>query len=199
MKPYLTWLEAKEKAAAPITSAHPAPVPITSTAPTAVPVPAGTGAAPVAVAVPAAPAPVAKQAPAAFPVAAPIPAGKPASGVMPAAPPLPPGKPASGTLPTAGVVLPVRGKKPDQAEHRPKRKKGPPPIPGAPSPPEGEAIFDVELVPVPGSPGKAKAGRLPITRRDLLAFGLGVGSTLLAILVGWLLALLFRKRKSEGD
>jgi hypothetical protein len=58
--------------------------------------------------------------------------------------------------------------------------------------------IDVELVPL-SSTQLGSRGRLTITRRDLLVFGLGVGSTLLAILSGWLVALLFRKRKPEVE
>jgi hypothetical protein len=120
---------------------------------------------------------------------------------MLAVPPPVPGKPPS----SAGGNPEGKAGKPERASNsrthpRRTRKKHrlPPPVPGAAqaSPAEKAAgEFDVELVPTPA----AAARGLAISRRDLLAFGLGVGSTLLAILVGWLFALLFRKRKPDGD
>jgi serine/threonine protein kinase len=60
------------------------------------------------------------------------------------------------------------------------------------------AEFDVELVPLP-PPAAAPApqARTGLSRRDYVAFGLGAGSVLLAILVGWLTALLLRTNSSE--
>ncbi len=59
---------------------------------------------------------------------------------------------------------------------------------------EGFPSFDVELVQVPGRrlSTSSKFERLCLTRRDFVMFFAGVGTTVLAILVGWALAALLR-------
>jgi eukaryotic-like serine/threonine-protein kinase len=107
------------------------------------------------------------------------------------APPALTAKPPSGTVPTAAPVTPSKpppvptSSKRNKHEKRRKRH--------AQTRADG---FNVELVSVPAGPlpiPKPPAPTSAITRRDLFAFGLGVGSTLLAILVGWLL----RRKKPE--
>jgi serine/threonine protein kinase len=53
--------------------------------------------------------------------------------------------------------------------------------------------FDVELVPLPTADVPPSAARSGLSRREFVAFGLGAGSVLLAIVIGWVMALLFRK------
>jgi len=57
--------------------------------------------------------------------------------------------------------------------------------------------FDVELVPIPAPVAPKPRGRDGLCRRDFIAFGVGAGSVLIAILVGWLTALLFRMGSAE--
>jgi serine/threonine protein kinase len=57
---------------------------------------------------------------------------------------------------------------------------------------------DVELVPINAPPtGTATPAPGGLGRRDFVAFGLGVGSVLLAILVGWITALLLRNAPED--
>ncbi len=80
--------------------------------------------------------------------------------------------------PPAAVVEKPPAKKPA----RPKAKDVPKAAPaGTP---------DVELLPVAVAPKVAPPalGRLAVTRRDFIAFGLGVGSVLVAIFLGWIVA-----------
>jgi serine/threonine protein kinase len=66
-------------------------------------------------------------------------------------------------------------------------------LPAQPPPVAAGKEFDVELVPLPtASAGHAKHEPAGLGRRDFVAFGLGAGSVLLAILVGWIMALLLR-------
>ncbi len=60
--------------------------------------------------------------------------------------------------------------------------------------------FDVELVSVP-MPAPIPAGKPPrgLSRRDFVAFGLGAGSVLLAILLGWLMAVLLRQKPPADE
>jgi serine/threonine protein kinase len=60
--------------------------------------------------------------------------------------------------------------------------------------------FDVELVPIP-APIVAPAARSSqgLCRRDFIAFGVGAGSVLLAILIGWLTAVLLRPNAAEDE
>jgi serine/threonine protein kinase len=60
--------------------------------------------------------------------------------------------------------------------------------------------FDVELVAVP-MPTAIPAGKPPrnLSRRDFVAFGLGAGSVLLAILLGWLMAVLLRQKPPADE
>jgi hypothetical protein len=51
--------------------------------------------------------------------------------------------------------------------------------------------FDVELVPIPAPVPSSPRGHAGLCRRDFIAFGVGAGSVLIAILVGWLTAKLF--------
>jgi serine/threonine protein kinase len=60
--------------------------------------------------------------------------------------------------------------------------------------------FDVELVSLPPPVAiPAPHVQTRISRRDYLAFGLGAGSVLLAIVVGWLMALMFRTNASDEN
>jgi hypothetical protein len=56
----------------------------------------------------------------------------------------------------------------------------------------------VELVPInpPVVPQPAHQ-RKGLNRRDFIVFGLGAGSVLLAILVGWITALIFRPASAD--
>jgi serine/threonine protein kinase len=56
-------------------------------------------------------------------------------------------------------------------------------------------VLDVELVPLPTPPAEpAPPAGLRLGRRDFLAFGAGAISVLLAILLGWLVAVVVRKK-----
>jgi serine/threonine protein kinase len=61
---------------------------------------------------------------------------------------------------------------------------------GQPGPSPVQEI-DVELVPIPAPVPTSPRGHAGLCRRDFIAFGVGAGSVLIAILVGWLTAKLF--------
>jgi serine/threonine protein kinase len=67
---------------------------------------------------------------------------------------------------------------------------------GQPGPSPVQEI-DVELVPIPAPVPSSPRGHSGLCRRDFIAFGVGAGSVLVAILVGWLTAKLFGA--SSGD
>jgi serine/threonine protein kinase len=94
----------------------------------------------------------------------------------PVAPPPKPGRPA------AAMPESPPAKKPRKPEPKPRAKEVPTAAPAA-SP-------DVELMPVAVAPKVAPpaARALAVSRRDFIAFGLGVGSVLLAIFLGWVVA-----------
>jgi serine/threonine protein kinase len=95
----------------------------------------------------------------------------------------------SPATPAAAVAPPVprrRGRKSKR-----ERVKTAISLPAKPPPLAAVKGFDVELVPLP-APAPMRAERTKLYRRDFVAFGLGAGSLLLAILVGWIMALLFR-------
>jgi eukaryotic-like serine/threonine-protein kinase len=136
----------------------------------------------------------------------PGPTTKPPSGT----PPVAATKPPSGTLPVARPIMPAANNTPP-ARHHPKgsKKKGKKrksqlalrvPSPQPPPPP----AIDVELVtlPPPAAAVPPKAIGLPLTRRDLVMFGLGAGTVGLAGglgLVGALLLGAFRKKEPPPE
>jgi hypothetical protein len=65
-------------------------------------------------------------------------------------------------------------------------------LPAKPPPGAAAKEFDVELVPMPVMAGAVLNERSRLGRRDFVVFGLGVGSVILAILVGWIMALILR-------
>jgi serine/threonine protein kinase len=73
-------------------------------------------------------------------------------------------------------------------KHKRRRPKTAMSLPVQP-PPTSSKEFDVELVAMP----TASQPRRRLDRRDFVAFAAGAGSVLLAILLGWLLALIFRR------
>jgi serine/threonine protein kinase len=134
---------------------------------------------------------------------------KPAAGT-PAASARP--QPAAGGIPLAmPVTAPAAAPRPEKVRHKPSRGKRrskkhrhqPPtavPVaggkPSAPKEAPGQT-FDVELVaappPVISSKSKPKGG-FQLGRRDFLLFGTGVGGTLLAIGLAWLLSRVFGRK-----
>jgi serine/threonine protein kinase len=146
------------------------------------------------------------------PVPGPLHAGAPLI-----APPVQPGmNPPSGTIPTASPVASAktgerararpeqaegrqpaskrerdRGEKREEEKRRVKKKRAEPAVPGE----ERAAArpFDVELVQVPGGQADPRSRREGmLTRRDFVMFFAGVGTTLLAYLIGMGLAALMR-------
>jgi serine/threonine protein kinase len=73
-------------------------------------------------------------------------------------------------------------------KHKRQRPKTAMSLPAQPSP-SPNRDFDVELVAMP----PVAQPRRTVSRRDFLAFVMGAGSILLAIFIGWLLALVLRK------
>jgi hypothetical protein len=116
--------------------------------------------------------------------APPLKAGAPAAPPRPAPPAKPPVKPAP-----APEAKPPRGKRRTRPPEPPPEVE---PVEEAePVEPLGPSKFDVELVPT--SPEKSSwLDRLPVrlTGRDFLMFGLGAATVLVAILLGWLVAVL---------
>lgn len=135
--------------------------------------------------------------------------GPPPSGViqtvpMVNVPPPVPGKPPSSTIPTAPPNLPSarpvaaekqeRSARSEEARRKKKARRSRAEVALPPQSADAPPMVEVELVKMPRS--KEEPPILgSLTRRDFLAFGAGVGSTLLAILMGWLLAALFSKKK----
>lgn len=98
-------------------------------------------------------------------------------------------------IPTAAAAPAPRRRSRKQKRQRGKTAIG---LPVQPPPTPVVKDFDVELVPVPAAlPTAPVRPRSGLSRRDFVAFGLGVGSVLLAILVGWIMALLFRQTPAE--
>jgi serine/threonine protein kinase len=79
----------------------------------------------------------------------------------------------------------IRRRARKQKQHRPKPATS---LPGQP-PPAAVKEFDVELV---AAPPVAQPQR-GLSHRDFIAFAAGAGSVLLAIIIGWLLAAVFRR------
>jgi serine/threonine protein kinase len=115
-------------------------------------------------------------------------------------------KPPSGTPPSTAVVEAVRPVAPKPAtrempaaaapgkrRNRKEKRKGATPPP-QPAPMSGE--FDVELVPAPAQRvGDAQPSfSLPLTRRDLVMFGIGAGTVTAGIGLGWVFWMLLRPR-----
>ena len=129
------------------------------------------------------------------PKAAPVaPAPKPAAAGP--ARPVVVAVPVPTALPVARAVKPAPAARPDTDKRAAKKAKRPEGKPGPEALPiakDGE--FDVELLPArAGVPKTGPAAFLSqLTRRDFVAFGLGAGSVLLAIFLGWLVALAFRQ------
>ncbi len=129
-----------------------------------------------------------------------------------------PGKPPSGTVPAA---RPAETKSPDRprgklaAQRKKERRKArkSAALLGLPEPPRKSkkgprpdappAGIDVELVAVPAVPAPALAGDrglgLPLTRRDMLMFGFGVGTAVLGGLIGAGLYAFFRRPADEQE
>jgi hypothetical protein len=96
-------------------------------------------------------------------------------------------KPTGAAVPV--VVPTARRRSRKHKRHRRKTAIGlPVQLPTA-APVEG---FDVELVSMPAA-ATSQRQRTSLSRRDFAAFALGAGSVLLAILLGWAVALFFRK------
>jgi serine/threonine protein kinase len=109
----------------------------------------------------------------------------PAAG-KPAAPPSPP-----KGVPAAAVKAPRHA--PDKPASRKRRPDAGLP-PAAPPAAAGGADFDVELL--PAEPATSKGGLAQqiaqLSRRDFVLLGLGAASVLVAIFLGWLVALIVR-------
>jgi serine/threonine protein kinase len=138
----------------------------------------------------------------------PAPPPKPAAGT-PAASARP--QPAAGGIPLAmPVTAPAAVSRPEKARHKlskgkrrsKKHRRQPPtavPVAGGKPSAAKEAPgqnFDVELVtapPITSSKNKSK-GAFQLGRRDFLLFGTGVGGTLLAIGLAWLLSRVFGRK-----
>jgi serine/threonine protein kinase len=126
-----------------------------------------------------------------------LPAGgpaRPSSGTIPAAgapprpaPPTKPPAPAPTAVPAKPAAAPPDARQPGRKHRHRKRPRASRQEIKTARPAE----FDVELVP---AAAPATNAGFQLTRRDLLVFGLGVGSTLFTILVSWLLARLFARR-----
>jgi serine/threonine protein kinase len=86
----------------------------------------------------------------------------------------------------------------EQHQHRRAKKKKPiPPVPA--EGPVQEETVSVELVEMPAERPARKEGETGLTRRDFIMFFAGVGTTLNALLIGWGLAALLRRRTSRTD
>jgi len=98
--------------------------------------------------------------------------------------------PAAKTAKTAPTARPDTDKPRARKSRRSDRKAVPVAVPLA----KGDGSIDVELLPAGSAVRKtASASFLPrLTRRDFIVFGLGAGSVLVAILLGWLVALAVR-------
>ncbi len=113
-----------------------------------------------------------------------VPAAK-LTAPMPAAAVVPVAQPVAAAAPVAPVAKPAPDKHAAK-KHKRQKRKPPQAVPVA-----NEATgFDVELLPArPPAKGSGAARHLPeLSRRDFLAFGLGAGSVLAAIFVGWVVA-----------
>jgi hypothetical protein len=134
------------------------------------------------VSVPAAAKPAAAAVPAVRP---PVPAAQPPKLPKPARPPGAADEPRQGSA-----------KKRHKKKHRSKASLPPlPPTAAAPAP-----VINVELVPLP-APGKAgpqSLWRAPYSARDFSLFGAGIGITLLAILLGFLVFLVVPRRPAPA-
>jgi serine/threonine protein kinase len=144
---------------------------------------------------------------------------KPPSATMPTVPPVPTaGAPATPAQPVPRKSRSGKEEKPRRKKTKTKSHPPPPgavapaapaipvappapPVPAAPPAPAPTAQeFDVELVPLPNQPEpEAPTDFLSsVTRRELIAFFIGVGGASLAALAGWGLSrLLQRPRPSE--
>jgi serine/threonine protein kinase len=128
-----------------------------------------------------------KSPPSSPPAPAPVPAA-----LQPTAPVLHvPGKPPSGTLPAAPPAPPARPRASKRKDRKARTQPAPPVAAVA-------GAFDVELVSVPPAQPASPPG-LRLSRRDFLMYGAGVGSVLLAILAGWVVAALLRSKKRDQD
>ncbi len=133
------------------------------------------------------------------------PPNPPAPAATVAAPPVnlpPPTRPSSPAVPAArGSAPPVPGekvrRKKKSSRPRERKKPPPPPVPSTGSDPARPRtpVVDVELVPLP-EPAKGPGG---LTRRDLLMFFAGVGSVIVAYVLGRLLAAVLGRPRSEED
>jgi hypothetical protein len=112
---------------------------------------------------------------------------EPAPSAKPAAPPSPP-KAAAPPVARPAVAVAAPAPKPAAEKHRSKKQRRQEARAAAAAvPPAPEEGFDVELL--PAAPAAAKAGFLArLSRRDFVAFGVGAGSVLAAIFVGWIVA-----------
>jgi serine/threonine protein kinase len=120
-------------------------------------------------------------APAAPKPAAPIPTARPVAAAAPVAPAVAPVV-ARAPVPVPPAVKPAE--KPPKKRRRHGAKTPPQAVPVAK---EGAADFDVELL--PSSTPAEQSGLFPqINRRDFVFLGVGAGSVLIAILVGWVVA-----------
>jgi serine/threonine protein kinase len=96
--------------------------------------------------------------------------------------------PAGAAGATQGVpAVRRRGRK-----HKRQRRKTAIGIPVQPPPAAAAQQFDVELVTAPDAPAPVR-DLSTLSRRDFAAFAIGAGSVLMAILVGWAVALLCHK------
>jgi serine/threonine protein kinase len=106
------------------------------------------------------------------------------------------GKQASARTSDAGRPTSPRRRRRKPKSESPRIAIGVPfkPPPAAPTAHE----FDVELVPVPSvAPTITRQEHGGLRRRDFIAFALGAGAVLLAILIGWIVALLHNKPPVE--
>src|SRR5262249_44298915 len=96
-------------------------------------------------------------------------------------------QPTGNAVPAAVPAVRRRSRK-----HKRRRRKTAIGLPVQPPPTVPVEPFDVELVSMP--PGATPPRQhSSLSRRDFAAFALGAGSVLLAILLGWAVALFFRK------
>ncbi len=132
-------------------------------------------------AAPPAPLKAAPVAPVQPPRAAPVTVARPAPVV--AAPTARPAKPSPVARPDG-----------DKRDSRKSRRRGGKPVPEAVPLAKHEGTIDVELLPAQPAIRKTASAQFltQITRRDFVVFGLGAGSVLLAIFLGWLVALVVR-------
>jgi serine/threonine protein kinase len=96
-------------------------------------------------------------------------------------------KPTVAAVPAAVPAVRRRSRK--HKRHRRKTAIG---LPVQPPPTSPVEPFDVELVSMPAG-AASRRQHSSLSRRDFAAFALGAGSVLLAILLGWAVALFFRK------